>query len=58
MFEKYLEIRLGTFVFKQCWRFCLEFSVGAVPKNTKKANKARNAKKDAGKAILEEGLSS
>ena len=30
---------------KQCCRFCLDISVGAVPKNTRKAKKARNANK-------------
>ena len=30
---------------KQCWRFGLEVSVEAVPNNTKKAKKARSAKK-------------
>ena len=35
---------------------CLEFSVRAVPRNTRKAKKARNAKKAAGKVLREEGL--
>ena len=34
----------------------LEVSVGAVPRNRKKAKKARNAKKASGKLLREEGL--
>ena len=37
----------------QCWRFCLEVSVGAVPK---KAKKARNAQKVAGKVLRGKGF--
>lgn len=40
----------------QCWEFCLQGCVGAVPKNTKKAKKAGNAKKAAGKVPREEGV--
>ena len=47
---------MGIFILKQCWKFCLEISVGAVPKNTEKATKARNAKKAAGKVLRDEGL--
>ena len=47
---------MGIFILKQCWRFCAEVSVEAVPRNTKKAKKARNTKKAAGKLLLEEGL--
>ena len=36
--------------------FALEVGVGAAPNNTKKAKKARNAKKAAGKVLREEGL--
>ena len=42
-------------ILKQCWRFDREASVGAVPNNTKKAWKARNVKKAAGK-VLREGF--
>ena len=48
------EIRAGIFILKQCWRFCLEISVGPVPKNTKKARNA--TKTGAGKVLEEEGL--
>ena len=34
----------------------LEISVRAVPKNTKKANKTRNANTAAGKVLREEGV--
>ena len=47
---------MWVYTLKQCSRFCLEVSVGAVPKNTKKANKARDAKKAAEKVLREEGL--
>ena len=43
------------FILKQCWRFYLDFSVRAVPKNAK-AKKSRNAKKAAGKVLREGGL--
>ena len=39
---------------RQRWIFYLEVSVGAVPKNTQKEKKARNAKKVAGKVLREE----
>ena len=54
--ERYLEICVEIKL-KQCWRLCLEFCVGVVAKNTKKAKakKSRNAKKDAGKVLREEG---
>lgn len=38
-----------------CWKLCLELSVGAIPKNTKKAKNAINVKK-AGKGLREAGL--
>ena len=56
VWEKYLEISAGILILKQCWRFCLEASVGVVPKNTKKAKKTRNTKKAAGKVLREESL--
>ena len=31
----FMKLVLGLFILKQRWRFCLEFSVGAAPKNTK-----------------------
>ena len=57
MWNKCLEISVGIFTLKPCRRFCLEVSVGAVPKNSRKAKKARNAKKAAGKVLRAEGLS-
>ena len=47
---------MGIFILMQCRIFCLEVSLGAVPKNTKKAKKARNAKKAAGKVRREGGV--
>ena len=41
--KKYLEISVGIFMLRRCWIFCLEVSVRAVPKNTKKAKKAWSA---------------
>ena len=43
-------------ILKHCWRVCPEVTIGEVPKSTKKANKARNAKKAAGKILRWEGL--
>ena len=37
---------MDLFALKLVLDFCLEGSVGAIPKNTKKANKARNAEKE------------
>ena len=54
--ENYLENSAGIFILKRCWRFCLGLSVWAVPKNTKEAKKARNAKKAAGKVLESESL--
>ena len=54
--RKISEICVGIFTLKQCWRSCLEVGVGAVVKNTKKAKKARNTKKAAGKVLGDEGL--
>ena len=54
--KTWLEIRVGICILQQRWIFCLEYSVWAVPKNTQKAKKARNAKTAAGKVLREEGL--
>ena len=43
MCRKYLEINVGIFILKRCRGLCLEVSVRAVPKNTKKAKKVRKA---------------
>ena len=43
-------------ILKRCWRVLLQVNVSAVPKNTKKTKKARNAKEGAGKVLREEGL--
>ena len=45
---------VGMPTVRQRWIFYLEVSVGAVPKNTQKEKKARNAKKVAGKVLREE----
>ena len=51
VWKKISRKQVGIYILKRCWRFCLGFSVWAVPKNTKEAKKARNAKKAAGNVL-------